>query len=240
MPSVSRPVMHSLVPGVKAQRKPLWPWNLLKLEPTAPQSKTAAATTPHAPAAPCTAKASTGSSTCILRISQEVPTYRKAPTPPMMQAKPHSTLPQDPLTATRPARMPLQKPATSYFRKPTERMRNATRPPVAAPSVVFIATWAAMKPFSMVFIAMVEPQFNPYQPNQRRKVPRTTNGILCGANSLGLSKRPLRAPTAMDPMREPTPPVRWMMPLPAKSVKPMELTSVASRPMPLVHATMTG
>ena len=40
-----------------------------------PQSKMAAASTPQAPAAPCTAKASMGSSICYRATSREDPTW---------------------------------------------------------------------------------------------------------------------------------------------------------------------
>mmetsp|Transcript_97423 Transcript_97423/g.276055 ORF Transcript_97423/g.276055 Transcript_97423/m.276055 type:complete len:201 (+) Transcript_97423:363-965(+) len=126
-----------------------------------PQSNRPAARRPQAPQAPCTAKASIGSSTPTFFTSIEAPTRTIALTRPMANAVPHSTLPQDPAMATMPPRMPLQKKPTSYFLMIANRRTKATRPPVAAESVVFIATCAARKPCSTEVIASVEPQWRP-------------------------------------------------------------------------------
>ena len=70
----------------------------------------------------------------------------------------------------------------------------------------------------------IEPGLNPYQPNQRMKVPRTTSGAECPGMSMALpseSKRPMRGPTIMAPMRPAIPPVMWTAQEPAKSTMPM-------------------
>ncbi|KAL8137218.1 hypothetical protein V2J09_003219 [Rumex salicifolius] len=68
-----------------------------------------------------------------------------------------------------------------------------------------------------------EPGLNPNQPNQRRKVPRTTRAALWALMGTGLplaSKRPTRGPSMREPQRPATPPTRWTTPLPAKSMAP--------------------
>merc|ERR1719382_1610219 len=62
-------------------------------------------------------------------------------------------------------------------------------------SVVFTATSPAMLASDTVFMASVLPGLKPYQPNHRKNVPKTTNGMLWPLNSSGSSQRSLRAPT---------------------------------------------
>merc|ERR1740127_298341 len=137
---------------------------------------------------------------------------------------------------TRPARMPLHMPPTSYFLKIAKRRHNTTIPEVAAEIVVFIATWAASWPVEVEDMPSVEPQLKPYQPNHKMNVPNTTSGVLCGSKFSSLSKRPFRGPTTMAPTRAPTPPVMCTMPLPAKSLKPTSLMCLsppgANQPAP--------
>mmetsp|Transcript_19988 Transcript_19988/g.42684 ORF Transcript_19988/g.42684 Transcript_19988/m.42684 type:complete len:202 (+) Transcript_19988:194-799(+) len=170
-------VAHVFVEESLMQSKPVHPWACLA---PMPQSKSPAAMVPHAPQAPCTAKASTGSSTLQSFKTAEASENIRPPQKPMQTAEPHSTLPQPAVIETRPARIPLQKPPISYFLVAAKRMRKTTRPPVAAESVVFIATCAPIIPLSAVAMPSVEPQLKPYHPNQRMKVPRTTVGWLWG------------------------------------------------------------
>mmetsp|Transcript_20463 Transcript_20463/g.64336 ORF Transcript_20463/g.64336 Transcript_20463/m.64336 type:complete len:263 (+) Transcript_20463:176-964(+) len=225
---------RSWVPKLSSLVPQLVPWHLKPFQPCAawkpaPQSKRPAAKTPHAPQAPCTAKASMGSSIFAAFRAAEASWKIKAPRTPMRIDVPVSTLPQPAVMETRPARMPLQRPPMSYRRNIAYRRPKTTRPPTDAASVVFMATWAAIKPFSMVCIANVEPQLKPYQPNQRMKVPRMMRGWLCGSKASGHSvmrsfavvptgKRPMRGPAMAEPTSAAIPPVRWTTPLPAKSM----------------------
>merc|ERR1719191_2278794 len=79
---------------------PPQPWCL---SVPAPKSKTAAAMQPQMPQAPCTEKASTGSSTLSFLTRNEEPTTTKPPTKPMRTADPDSTLEQPAVMDTKPA-----------------------------------------------------------------------------------------------------------------------------------------
>mmetsp|Transcript_80694 Transcript_80694/g.164241 ORF Transcript_80694/g.164241 Transcript_80694/m.164241 type:complete len:200 (-) Transcript_80694:895-1494(-) len=176
-PSSAAPFMQ--VPSSSVtQEKPLQPWKWSKPRP---QSKMAAASTPQAPAAPCTAKASMGSSICSIFSPSEAAKYTAPPIMAMKQALPHSTLPHPAVIDTRPAKMPLHIPAMSYFFLMTYRITKTLMPPLAAAMVVFIATCAAINPVAMSLKPRVEPQLKPYHPNQRIRVPNTTKGKLCAA-----------------------------------------------------------
>ena len=113
---------------------------------------------------------------------------------------------------TKPAKMPLHNAPTSYFFIMTYRSRKTVIPPVAAAKVVFIATWAAKAPSLPDFIVRVEPGLKPYHPNQRAKVPSTTNGKLWHSNSSGFVKRPFLGPRIVVPARPAAPPVRCTTP----------------------------
>merc|ERR1719464_2094019 len=141
------------------------------------------------------------------------------PMRPMAKAAPHSTFPQPAVTDTNPPRIPPQKAPTSYLLMIANFTRKAMRPPADADMVVFIATWAAMKPCSIPTMLNVEPQLNPYQPNQRMNVPRMTSGMLCGANGsfsfsgyglsnfpMGSLNLPFRGLEMLAPTSAPTPP----------------------------------
>merc|ERR550514_453436 len=146
----------------------------------APKSKSAAAKQPQMPHAPCTEKASTGSSILTFLMRAAEPTKMKPPRNPMRTADPDSTLEQGAVTDTKPAKIPLQSAAQSYFLVSAKIKRKTVRPPVAAESVVFIMTWAATSAVPLSDSPKVEPELKPHQPNQRMKVPRTTRGCECG------------------------------------------------------------
>mmetsp|Transcript_35460 Transcript_35460/g.62583 ORF Transcript_35460/g.62583 Transcript_35460/m.62583 type:complete len:228 (-) Transcript_35460:824-1507(-) len=185
------------------------PWKPLYLLKPSPQSKRAAASTPQSPQAPCTAKASMGSSTLHIFNTVDATTKTKPPMIPMTTAEPLSTLPQPAVIETRPPRIPLHMAEMSYLRVMPKRTISTTRPAVEAVSVVFIATTAAIWPVSVDDIPSVEPQLKPYQPNQRMKVPSTINGKLCGSkfSLVSLSNRPFLGPLIAAPTRAPMPPV---------------------------------
>ena len=90
---------------------------------------------------------------------------------PVNMAHPHSMLPQPAVILTKPARMPLHKPPTSYFLVMKYRKMKTVRPPVAAARVVFMATCAASAPSLPPFMVKVLPGLKPYQPNHSAKVP---------------------------------------------------------------------
>merc|ERR1719379_870337 len=139
----------------------------------APKSKSAAAKQPQMPHAPCTEKASTGSSILSFLMRAAEPTKMKPPKKPIRTADPDSTLEQGAVTETKPAKIPLQSAAQSYFLVIAKISRKTVRPPVAAESVVFIMTCAATKAVPASDNPKVEPELKPHQPNQRIKVPRT-------------------------------------------------------------------
>merc|ERR1719161_2058992 len=117
--------------------KPPHPWWYFVPDP---KSKSAAAMQPQMPQAPCTEKASTGSSilSCLMRAADPVKT--KPPRNPIRTAQPDSTFEQGAVTDTKPAKMPLQSAAQSYFLVIAKIRRKTVMPPVAAESVVFIIT----------------------------------------------------------------------------------------------------
>merc|ERR1719498_1162121 len=129
----------------------------------------------------------------------------------MRTADPDSTLEQGAVTDTKPAKMPLQSAAQSYFLVIAKIRRKMVMPPVAAESVVFIMTCAATSAVPPDDIPKVEPELKPHQPNQRMKVPRTMRGCECGANSASFSgsNRPVRTPQILAPTSAAMPPVRW-------------------------------
>merc|ERR1719395_228393 len=91
---------------------PPQPWCLSVPDP---KSKSAAARQPQIPHEPCTEEASTGSSILIFLMSVEEPTYTNPPSNPIRTADPDSTLEQGAVTDTKPAKIPLQSAAQSYF-----------------------------------------------------------------------------------------------------------------------------
>merc|ERR1719387_2404212 len=193
------------------------PWCLSVPEP---KSKSAAARQPQMPQAPCTEKASTGSSILSFLMSAADPTKIQPPKNPIRTADPDSTLEQGAVTDTKPAKMPLQSAAQSYFLVSANIRRKTVMPPVAAESVVFIITWAATIAVPLSDIPKVEPELKPHQPNQRMKVPRTMRGAECGANSSAFagSQRPVRMPMIFAPTSAAMPPQRCTTPEPAKSM----------------------
>merc|ERR1719333_1061938 len=191
--------------------KPPQPWCF---SVPAPKSKSAAAKQPQMPHAPCTEKASTGSSILSFLMRAAEPTKTNPPSRPMKTADPDSTLEQGAVTDTKPAKMPLQSAAQSYFLVSAKIRRKTVMPPVAAERVVFIITWAATSAVPPAKMPKVEPELKPHQPNQRMKVPRTMRGCECGVNSscLSGSNRPVRVPITAAPTSAAMPPQRCTTP----------------------------
>mmetsp|Transcript_7592 Transcript_7592/g.21351 ORF Transcript_7592/g.21351 Transcript_7592/m.21351 type:complete len:209 (+) Transcript_7592:451-1077(+) len=205
-------------------RNPACAWVFSK---PVPQSISERAMRPQAPQTPCTAKASTGSSTLAVLSSAENMGYRMPATTPIPTAEPVSTEAQPAEIAAMPAKTPKQRPSMSFFLFRRNWMRKAVRPENAAASVVFMATCAASMPFSIDVISMTNPQFSPYQPHHAVRAPKTTKGWLCGVKCSGISrtrsfadwpaKRPGRWPATTAPASAQKPPVMCTTPLPAKS-----------------------
>merc|ERR1711939_1041935 len=98
----------------------------------------------------------------------------------MITASQGFTKAQPAVIATKPAKMPLQKPATSSFfgDRAWARKMKTSKPATQGARVVFTATRPALYASSLVFMDKVLPGLNPYHPNQRQKVPKTQNGML--------------------------------------------------------------
>lgn len=81
--------------------------------------------------------------------------------------------------ATRLVRQPFMEAVVSHSYKPVfcssmmVDVNMAVRPPAAAPGVVLLtAASDAVWPSALELTSKTDPQLNPYQPNQRLKVPR--------------------------------------------------------------------
>merc|ERR1712151_745258 len=104
--------------------------------------------TPQAPHAPCTAKASSGSSILSLWSRHEAPWRTKAPRKPMTMETWGVTTGQPAVMLTKPPRMPLQVKLTSNWPEPPSfggknfLMHMAVMPPTAADMVVVTQTRA--------------------------------------------------------------------------------------------------
>merc|ERR1719384_1384154 len=121
----------------------------------------------------------------------------------MIMASKGCTAAQPAVIATSPARMPLQKPPTSKALGATTfaRKRNTINPAAQGARVVLHATRPALLASPTLLIDNVLPGLKPYQPNQRKKVPRTQKGTLWAAKSFSWfgSQRSLRSPTTSAP-----------------------------------------
>mmetsp|Transcript_80674 Transcript_80674/g.246611 ORF Transcript_80674/g.246611 Transcript_80674/m.246611 type:complete len:255 (+) Transcript_80674:235-999(+) len=221
---------HSVIRKPAKSCVPSWPPPFPWKAPASP--KKPSATSPQKPVAPCTAKASTTSSTFNFFISMDAPWYTRPPKKPMKRASYGWTAAHPAVMATRPARMPLQKPPTSNFFGATSvaRSTKTTKPATHGESVVFTATKPAELAVALSCIDPVLPGLKPYHPNQRKNVPRTQKGTLCASNSLARfsSQRPARGPTASAPTRAPMPPTMCTRPLPAKSLSAGPTTDTPS------------
>ena len=127
-------------------------------------------------------------------------------------------------------------------------MNRFATPPDAAARVVVTATLDATIEAPPMY--RVEPGLKPYQPTQRKKVPKTTNGMEWPLMGPGFSpaKRPMRGPSTAAPMPAAAPPTMCTTPQPAKSTTPT-LSNAAlflpfhalSQPGPLqTQCTTTG
>merc|ERR1719379_1412751 len=115
-------------------------------------------------------------------------------------------------------------------------------PAMQGARVVLMETRADAKASPVDFIASVEAPLNPYQPNQRIRVPRTTSGVLWGSKASWSSQRRSLGLTIKAPTMPATPPVMCTMPLPAKSRYAVSLTNDPSslfRKPTLVHVQCT-
>src|SRR5580765_823362 len=120
---------------------------------------------------------------------------------------------------TNPARKPLTIAGVSHFFTMQNITNTATRPPVHAASVVFIATRPAP---ALSMIESVEQGLKPYQPNQRIRPPMTAIVRSCGG--IGpppsrLNLRPSLGPSMMAPAIATHPPIECTTVEPAQSWK---------------------
>mmetsp|Transcript_2793 Transcript_2793/g.6691 ORF Transcript_2793/g.6691 Transcript_2793/m.6691 type:complete len:208 (-) Transcript_2793:801-1424(-) len=177
---------------------------------------------PRKPPPMCTAAASKGSSIFIFWMAMASQNSKMPPANPITQQAQGSETATPEQTATRPARMPLHSGGRStclYLRK---HIRMAASPPPEAARVVPTATFSARstKPPER---ARVEPGLNPYQPNQRIRVPRPTKAELWGCMVCILpsaSKRPILGPRMAAATKAMHPPTMCTTELPAKSTTP--------------------
>merc|ERR1711904_485824 len=155
-PRASAVVMYLVSPSSvhEVALNPPQPWCLSVPDP---KSKSAAAKQPQIPHAPCTENASTGSSIISFLMSAADPTKRQPPSSPIKTADPDSTFEQGAVTDTKPAKMPLQSAAQSYFLVIAKIRRKTVKPPVAAERVVFIMTCASTSGVSLSESPKVEP-----------------------------------------------------------------------------------
>merc|ERR1719387_1210513 len=115
-------------------------------------------------------------------------------------------------------------------------------PAMQGARVVLMETRADVKASAEDFIASVDAPLNPYQPNQRIRVPRTTRGMLWGSKLSLSCPQPSLGLTIAAPTIPATPPVMCTMPLPAKSRYAVSLTNDPSslfRKPTLVHVQCT-
>mmetsp|Transcript_2069 Transcript_2069/g.5209 ORF Transcript_2069/g.5209 Transcript_2069/m.5209 type:complete len:216 (+) Transcript_2069:617-1264(+) len=188
------------------------------------------AKTAQKPHAPCTAKASRGSSILSFTRSMDAPLSTNAPMKPITMDAHGSTTTQPAVMDTRPPRMPLPTAITSHTCDMRYSMATDTRPAVAAERVVVTHTRARSRAYCTprANTERVEPPLKPYQPIHRMKTPRIWSTELCPGMCTGLpsvSNRPIRGPRKAAPMSADTPPVMCTTPDPAKSTQPPRIGS---------------
>lgn len=178
----------------------------------------ALAMTPHTPHAPCTANASSGSSTSRYFNNLDVLNYNSedtAPIPTLITG----------LAASHPAVIPTSPDKNPLHVLPTDCVpfihyakKKAVNPPTAQDIHVFTAAICMVTLFTPV-APSVDPLLNPNQPNHNIKLPSAITPELCGLNSSTLSgsNLPIRAPSTTAPTRPHVPPTRCTTPEPAKS-----------------------
>jgi len=194
---------------------------------------------PQNPHAPCTENASNGSSIPSILTNLIDPVKIHPPTIPIKIDHYGLDASQPAVILTNPASTPLLSELTHSTWSMTMVRMNTVSPPHAAAMVVFMHTSWITTELSPV-APRADPPLNPYQPNQRMKVPSTTRPTLCGLNSslsvLG-SNLPILGPRNIAPYSPLNPPTMCTMPDPAKSVKPSALTHP---PDAQVQCTTTG
>merc|ERR1719161_1824806 len=146
----------------------------------------------------------------------------KRPTATVPHA-PHagSTAAHPAVIETSPARTPLQTAPRSQTPDRSFAATVTRRAAAQGAIVVVTATRPASRPNPLM--PRVDPQLNPYHPNQRTKVPSAMSVKLCigiGRTLPSAPNRPVRGPTTAAPTRAAMPPVMCTIVLPAKSIAP--------------------
>jgi len=137
---------------------------------------------PQNPHAPWTENASSGSSMPSILTIRIEPAKTKPPTTPMSIDQNGLDASQPAVILTRPANTPLLSEDTHSTWSRTIVKMNTVSPPQAAAIVVFMHTSWITIVLSPV-APRADPPLNPYQPNHKMKVPKTTRPTLCGLNS---------------------------------------------------------
>src|SRR6185295_16955080 len=154
--------------------------------PYVPSAKMPTETAPNQPQKPCTETAPHGSSTLRTRSLNNTPMQTMTPAmSPMTTALVGETNAHGAVIATRPASMPLQAIVMSGLPNIQYQTSSADVAPMMAARFVFTAT----TPMRRSVAASVEPGLKPIHPNNRMKVPVTTNTRLCAGNARGLPSR---------------------------------------------------
>jgi len=156
---------------------------------------------PQNPQAPCTEKASSGSSMPIALTPRIEPAKTKPPTTPMSIDQNGLDASQPAVILTRPAKTPFESEDTHSTWSTIIVKIKTVRPPQAAEIVVFMHTVWITTLLSPV-APRADPPLNPYQPNHRMNVPNTTRPTLCGLNSslsVSGSNLPMRGPRNIAP-----------------------------------------
>jgi len=121
---------------------------------------------------------------------------------------------------TSPAKRPFAIAVRLSLDSDKYEIPNTVKPPVTQDSVVLTEAICITSEFSPV-APKAEPALNPYQPNQRIKVPKVTRPELCGLKiswSTISSNLPILGPSEIAPTSPHTPPTKCTTPDPAKSV----------------------
>ena len=175
------------------------------------------ATAPNQPQNPCTEIAPQGSSIFKMRSFNKTPMHTMTPAmTPMTAAEVGDTKAQGAVIATSPASIPLQAIVMSGFPKRNHQKNIAAAEPKMAARFVLIATTEIRRSVA----PSVEPGLKPIQPNNRMKVPVTTNARLCAGKARGLPSAPYfpsLGPRITASAIAANPPTAWTTVEPAKS-----------------------
>mmetsp|Transcript_90 Transcript_90/g.329 ORF Transcript_90/g.329 Transcript_90/m.329 type:complete len:247 (-) Transcript_90:631-1371(-) len=184
------------------------------------------ATTPTKPAAPCTAKASTTSSTPQRASACVHPRAATEPSAPMATAHGASTTPAAAAVAAMPASSPFDDARRSCRLSIASDSAVPATAPAAGPRIVFMiarpatADLPCAMPPAMEAASAIAPSHAssepraPYTREFHLRWPASWNRLM----ALPPAKRPRRGPAAMEATRAATPATMWMGAAPPKSI----------------------